>query len=264
MKRPTLHFNRPQHGAFTLIELLVVIAIIAILAGMLLPALSRAKESGKRIACVSNLKQTGLALALYTNDFEDRLPLRDNEHGWTEALFGYLSNDAVLICPNDREALVEHLGGHDNDHDAHGEEDHDHDPAGGEIHRSYLINSFQDHFLTSMSSGEWKQFIKGTSFATIQSGAISDPSDTVLFGEKQSSSDAFYMDIFKSNAGWLEDLEESRHPLKSVGTNTGNANFLFVDQSVRTLGFGRSTCPENLWGVTQQWRNDATLCRQRY
>ncbi|MBM3824197.1 MAG: type II secretion system protein [Verrucomicrobia bacterium] len=115
MHTPSIRpLRRPSVGtAFTLIELLVVIAIIAILAGMLLPALSRAKAKGQRTSCMNNLRQVSLFMHLYIDDNNERFPGHRNEglttddanrsltNWWGTTIVGHGQNQSNLFrCPS--------------------------------------------------------------------------------------------------------------------------------------------------------------------
>jgi len=115
---------RKLHGKFTLVELLVVIGIIAILAGMLLPALNRARETARNIKCVNNLKQLNLEFLSYSSDYKEYMIPSTGEADWTpnggpvvyaeqqrwlvtiykrnnkKAVFDYSNPRSLFYCPN--------------------------------------------------------------------------------------------------------------------------------------------------------------------
>ena len=95
---------RPRKG-FTLIELLVVIAIIAILAAILFPAFARARENARRASCQSNLKQIGLGVAMYKQDYDEKMPqynytIAAVNYSWDLVLEPYLKNRQIFRCPS--------------------------------------------------------------------------------------------------------------------------------------------------------------------
>jgi prepilin-type N-terminal cleavage/methylation domain-containing protein/prepilin-type processing-associated H-X9-DG protein len=111
------HMQRQTKRGFTLIELLVVIAIIAILAAILFPVFARARENARRASCQSNLKQIGLGLMQYSQDYDEKLPLNPEVGGvtyvnaqgvgmsWDMAVQPYLKSHQIMIRPSDSESV---------------------------------------------------------------------------------------------------------------------------------------------------------------
>jgi prepilin-type N-terminal cleavage/methylation domain-containing protein/prepilin-type processing-associated H-X9-DG protein len=245
--------RRPTTGAFTLIELLVVIAIIAILAGMLLPALAAAKESGKKIACLNNTRQLGLALSMYIDDNAGVLPPRAhpvagnlNHPRWPHRLQpGYLDL-RLLLCPSDAPNPATGADG----------------LGLGALYpadfapRSYIYNSWNDYYLKLFNGASgWRAAAK-TNEVGLTESEIRHPSDTIVLGEKEPSSRHWYFDYETYED--LTQLDQSRHKNGGRKGTGGGSNYVFADGSARYLRYGQSVSPVNLWAVTEEWRNLGT------
>jgi len=227
-----------RRKGFTLVELLVVIAIIALLAALLLPALARAKESGRRASCINNLHQLDLALRLYADANDGFFPPRTTSTRWPAELQNYFDNLHVMVCPTDHP-----LPGSDTDADA--------------APRSYVMNVFSDYFSAKLSPPVFKLFSKGLYPESMNEENIKYPAETIAFGEKQTFSTQFYVDL---NASTIMSVAEQGRHSSNGAWGSGGSNHSFIDGSVRYVPFGKSLCPQNQWGITDTGRIAFAIC----
>ena len=230
---------------FTLIELLVVIAIIAILAAILFPVFAQAREKARQTSCLSNMRQIGLAINMYFQDYDERSPvthhdLEDGEtiadlYPWYQPLQPYIKNGSIFRCPsmNDRPTLFP-------------------PPitlADWQTFRTdYLINGFFSH---------------GIALA-----AFSAPSEQIMVGERHSriaffdyhawpsAPDGNWERGFLDGSGYIIGDVESNSQVPdpaNVGLHSRGNNYNFTDGHAKWYRFTRTLDPTKAADAIDNW-----------
>jgi prepilin-type N-terminal cleavage/methylation domain-containing protein/prepilin-type processing-associated H-X9-DG protein len=213
-----------KHRGFTLIELLVVIAIIATLAGMLFPVFSKAREKANQTSCMNNMKQIGLAVYSYLQDYDDNFPLNrfpyaghplgsnldDSPYNWKSAIFPLVRSMDVFRCPSNPER---------NKFD-----------RTGKWPRSYAYNGAYFHEYANYRNGKPANITR-----------IKDPSGTLFIVESRGD----WGDLGHWAVPWTYNNNANLGVFQS---HRGFVNFLFADTHARSMKLAQTLTPESMWG----------------
>lgn len=213
--------RRYQRG-FTLIELLVVIVIIAILAAILFPVFARAREKARQAHCFNNMKQIGLAMMQYVEDWDGYFPSHDDGDRFFEQfrLQVYAKSETLWICPSDNAPISANRWIKE---------------GGRMVQRSYIWTSEVIGYNPGTAGPDGH-------IGEVNLTDIREPSETIAMAEKRTGVADFHLDwpqdILPPITG-TDSLEKRRH--------NGGANFIFADGHVKWMKFSQTFFPKNLW-----------------
>jgi prepilin-type N-terminal cleavage/methylation domain-containing protein/prepilin-type processing-associated H-X9-DG protein len=213
-----------RKSGFTLIELLVVIAIIVILAAILFPVFTRARENARRASCQSNLKQIAVGMFMYNQDYDSRLPqlaVNDianvsttNPFGWADAIQPYLKSTQIFQCPSETAPPPDSSGS----------------------------------YATQITGGNYSDYFMNRSSAGMSDASFDAPTMTVLIGDAESDTATAanrYAGSARSSAGWESCTASDAPEHKIIGganRHLDGANFAFADGHVKwEKGDGKGT-----------------------